>query len=509
MASSEPGPPVPIAGSGVAEPRTMRSRVLHGVAWKAASQVVLQGSKFVVAIILARLLTPRDYGLAAMVLVVSSFGLAFTDLALGAALVQRRTLSEGDRSTVFWTSVGLGAAFTLGGIALAGPLAEFYDEPDVRPLMMVLSLLFFITSLGITHAALLTREMNFRALELRLMIAQLVGATLGITLALKGFGAVSIIAVQLGAATVSTLLVWLWSPWHPRFTYSVQSLRSLVNFSGSVFTANFLFHLNRNVDNMLIGRFLGPAALGAYALAYNVMLVPFRGIAAPIRDVMFPAFSRMQDDRARLAAIWLRANRVLAGIITPALLGVVVVAPDFVNVVLGERWSAAIPIIQILGWVGILQSTQSLNGSVLQACGRAGTLLRFALISFPATITAFVIGLHWGIVGVATGYAIVTSAIQPLNTWVTARAVGIRPSTFIRSLARVIEASLVMFAVTLAFRYLLVRAGVDPAVRLVLVSGAGVVVYCAWAAWRAPDLREEVTSVLSRRARPGLVEPVG
>ena len=150
-----------------------------------------------------------------MVFVFSGFVIVFTDNALGTALIQRRRLHDGDRSTVFWISAGLGLALALAGIGLAAPLADYYGEPAVRPLFAAVSIGFFVSALGTTHMALLAREMNFRRLELRQIVATLVGAVVGITVALKGFGAWAIVGQQLAEATASTLLLWCLLRWRP------------------------------------------------------------------------------------------------------------------------------------------------------------------------------------------------------------------------------------------------------------------------------------------------------
>src|SRR2546423_657647 len=164
MASVQPAAPaVPSAGDGI------RGRVLRGVAWKGTSQAFLQLSRAAVAVVLARLLAPHDYGLAAMVLVFASLVLVFSDLALGAAIVQRPLVSEEDRATVFWTSLAAGLLFTGLGIASAGVVAAFYHQPQVRGLVIVLSFGFILGAVGVVPTAVLTRAMDFRALELRLM----------------------------------------------------------------------------------------------------------------------------------------------------------------------------------------------------------------------------------------------------------------------------------------------------------------------------------------------------
>ena len=475
---------------------------MRGLAWKVASQVFLQGSRFVVAIILARLLAPHDYGLAAMALVLASLVIVFSDVALGAALVQRPRLTEADRSTAFWMSVAVGALCTGVGIATSGLLADLYGDGSVRPLFAVLSLSFFVTSLATTHEALLVREMNFRSLELRMMVGTAAGAVVGIFLAASGYGAWAIIGQQLAASTASTLLLWAFSPWRPTFSFSLASLRDLGGFSGNVFAHRLLYYLHRNADNLLIGRFLGPAALGVYGFAYNVMLVPFSRVAGPLTEVLFPAFSRIQTDKERMAAVWIRAVRLVASFSVPALAGLAVVAPDFVSVALGDRWSKAAILIQVLAWVGLLQSLQTLNPNILQALDRTRTLFRYSLVFFAFHLAAFGIGLQWGVVGVAVGYLCSSLVVEPLLGWVTARALGVSPLTILRALFGVFQASALMFAAVLATRLLLLEAGVDPLGRLGLSVLVGIAVYLPAWLWRVPEAVEELRSVRRRTRVP-------
>ena len=377
-------------------PGSIGSRIRSGLAWKAGSQIILQISRMVVALVLARLLAPHDWGLAAMVVVLSGFVVVFTDSALGTALIQRRDLHDDDRSTVFWANTGIGLLLALVGIAVAGPLARFYGEAAVQPLFTVLSIGFFVTALGATHSALLVRAMRFRHLELRQIAATVVGAVTGIGLALAGFGAWAIVGQQLGEAVVSTVLLWYLARWRPSLTFSIASVRRLGGFAGTVFAENILYQAGRNVGSLMIGRFLGAASVGAYLLATNVILVPFSRMAGPLQQVFFPAFSQMSDDRERMAAVWIRATRLIGMISVPALVGLVIVAPDFVQVVLGPKWHEVTPLIQILACAGIIQSLQTLSGEVLLALGRASTLLRFTIVWFAANVGALTSGFTGG-----------------------------------------------------------------------------------------------------------------
>jgi O-antigen/teichoic acid export membrane protein len=486
----------------------LRGRVLKGVAWNAGSQVVSQGARLVVAVILARMLAPEQYGLAAMVLVFSALVLVFSDLGFGAAIVQRKRLSEADTSTAFWTSVGAGVLFTGIGAALAGPMASFYGEPELAGLCTLFSLIFVVTSVGTIHEALLVRAMDYRHLELRVMIATLAGAAAGIVVAVNGGGARAIIVQYLVDATVSTVMLWWFSGWRPRATFSVASLRDLGGFSAPLVGHRLLYYLHRHADNILIGRFIGAAALGTYTLAYTVMLVPFSRIAGPLQRVMWPAFARLQDSPERIADAWIRATRLLAAIAVPALGGLVVVAPDFVRVVLGESWVEAIPLIQILAWVGLLQVLQSLNTDILQARGKPGTVLRFTVFFTVSHVAAFIIGLQWGVVGVAAAYAISSTLVEPVYTWMTARELGMSPLTIVRGLSGVFVAGACMCAVVFAGRVGLVDLGVSALPRLAILMWLGAAVYGA-CAWGVPSLREELRGLARSVPRFWSRQPAG
>jgi O-antigen/teichoic acid export membrane protein len=485
----------------------LRGRVVRGLLWKGGSSMARQLLRIAVTVVLARLLSPHDYGVAGMVIVFATLVEIFGDLALGAALVQRPNLTEEDRSTAFWVSTGAGLLFTFIGIALATPLAAFYDTPAVRPLFMVMSLSFVITAVGSTQAALLMRVMDFRGLELRLTGGAIVGSAVAIALAWKGAGPWSLIAQQVATAAVATVLVWRFSSWRPRFTFSRASLRDLGSFSGRVFGTRLLFYANRNADNVLVGRYIGASALGAYTIAYNIMLLPSNQIAMPVQGVLYPTFSRMQDDVPRVARAWLSVNRIVGAISLPALVGMVLVAPEFVDVVLGPKWSSAVAVIQILAWVGMLQSLQGLNSSVLQARDRTGDLLKYGIVVCTASLTAFALGLQWGLIGVAVAYAISSTFVEPYYTWLTARALGISVFAFPRALAGVVQAVLGMAVAITLVRVLLSGAGLGATSRLLVLIAVGVLTYFPLVLWRAPELRAYARRLRRPRASKTAVEP--
>jgi O-antigen/teichoic acid export membrane protein len=215
--------------------------------------------------------------------------------------------------------------------------------------------------------------------------------------------------------------------------------------------------------------------------------------------VLAPAFSRIQDDAERIAAAWARVVRVLAAISAPALLGLIVVAPDFIPVVLGDQWTEAVTVVQVLAWVGLIQAVQALNTDILMARDRTRTIFRFSILVTASHLIAFGVGLEWGVVGVAVAYAISTTLVEPFQSVLAARALGVSPMVFFRAVAGALQASLGMCAAVLAARYLLVDAGVDQLPRLVLCIALGAVVYVPLCVWRVPELADEVRGLLRRK----------
>jgi O-antigen/teichoic acid export membrane protein len=477
----------------------LRRTLISGVAWKLLGHGFAQVIRSAVGILLARLLSPSDFGLAAMALVFIGITGIFTDLSLGSALVQREVITEEDRSTAFWTTLGVGTLITLIGIGLSPFIADFFSTPKATPLIAATCSMVFLASLGLTQTALLTREMKFRSLELRNFIGALVGAALAIPIALAGFGAWAIISQAIGSTAVSSILVWRISPWRPRFIYSIQSLRKLGSFGVKTMFSQFLGLLSLYADNLLVGRYLGSLQLGVYSVAYNVMFVPVMRVAQPVQDVVFAGFAKLQNEPERLREAWMRGTVLVSSLNAAAFLGMFVVAPDFVPVVLGGKWNAAIPVLQFLSLAGVSQSVQSLNWATMQSIGRAGTSLRLRLFSVPLTLVAFAAGLHWGVVGVAGLYAAARFIILIVSVFVTCRALGFPLRRFARTISSVAAHCIVMTLCVYAARIGLVHVGVHAALRLVILVLFGTLVYVGIIAWREPSLFKELRSFVGRR----------
>ena len=476
-----------------------RAPVLRGLLWQFLGRGTLQLSQIVVVVMLARLLTPHDYGIAGMVLVIISFEPLIAGTGLASALVQRPTITELERSTVFWTNAAIGLLACLIGVGLSPLIADFYGSPQVGPLFAAVSVVFLVSSLSSVQANLLIREMNFRSLELRTMAATLVGAVTAIATAAAGGGAWALIVQQLAVYTISLLLLTGFSHWRPHLMFSRQTLRELRGFGGNVSGTILMNQLTQNSDNVLIGRFLGAASLGLYTFGYSLIMLPVSRIASPLVQVLYPVFSRVQDDRARLASLWLRSLRIMAAITMPAMLGLIVVTPEVVDVVFGHRWHHATPVIQILATVGLALGVQNLNGILLQALGRTRLNFQVALGLFIASLISFIVGLQWGIIGVSACFAAVNVFVQPFYLYVTARAIGVGMRECARTLSGVVQATAATVAAALLTRQLLLAHGVGTTPRLFCTIAAGASVYAGIVIWRAPEIVVEIRSIRPRR----------
>jgi O-antigen/teichoic acid export membrane protein len=476
----------------------LKGLVVRGAGWMMASQMATQVLGLITAIVVARFLGPREVGLAAEALVFGSLALVLVDFGFASAVVQRPNLSPADISTIFWAGLGLGIVLTFAGVALSWPIADLYGEPEVQPLFAVLSLAFLFTAPGIVQGALLAREMKFRSLEIRTIVATAASCAVGIGMALAGAGPWAIIGQHLVITSVSTALLWRASAWRPQAIFSIESLRSMAAYTSNVFGTRVLIWASINLDNFLVGKFAGAGALGAYSIAFNLMSTPLKRIASPLTSVLFPAFSRMRDPE-RIGPAWLRAVGVMAAITVPITLGVIPVAPELIGVLFGDEWDAAIPLLQILAGVGLIHSLAALNDGVLQALDRTGILFRFTAFLSIVSVAAFAVAVQSSVEAVAWAYLAVTILFQPVLLWFTAREAHQPVSAWFRSVSGVFQAGVVMTGAVVATRLLLDDSALPDGLKLLIFIAVGAAVYLPLVVWRAPDVVAEAREAWRRR----------
>jgi PST family polysaccharide transporter len=398
-------------------------------------------------VVLARLLSPDDFGLLGMVVVFTGFLALFQNLGLGPAIVQDRSLDRHQLSGLFWINFLFSVLLAGIAVAVAPLVAEFYGEPVVVPIMAALALAFPLSAVGVVPGALLTRHMRFRPLSTIDIAAQAVGLALGVGLAVAGYGVWALVWQQVAAAAATAAGKWAAAGWRPGFTVPLRALRGPLGFGAWLQAGSVLNWATRNTDDLLVGRVIGASSLGIYQMAYRLMLWPIQNVARVVGQVMFPALSAIQDDTARVARAFLRGVGVVALVTFPVMVGAFVVADTAIPLVLGSQWTPVVPVFEILCGLGLIQSVATNTGWIFLSQGRADVRLKLQLFMAPLLILSFVVGLPWGIVGVAGAYAVTSGLLIPIQLHVAGRLVGLRLPDIAGALAGVLACAMAMGAV--------------------------------------------------------------
>lgn len=482
-------------------PGELTETVINSLRWTISSRLIRDGTRLALGVLLARLLTPAEWGIAGMALVVVWFVAMFTDVGLAAALIQRPHIDEKDRSTLFWGALIIGCAASVASIAISGLVADFFGEPDVQTLFAVASVTFAISSLEKVPGTLLAREMAFRALEVRQISATLAGAAVSLVLALAGAGAWAIIGNAVATAIVSCALLWIFVSWRPKLMFSWDSFRRMTHFGGTLLASQIATYFQVNGDKILIGRHLSAAALGSYQFAYQLMFMPIGSISYPLQAVLFPALSSIQEDRERATRAWLRGKRLSVAAMTPLFLTLLVTSADLVPNLFGEQWSGAVPVVQLLSIGGVAYSLSTLNTSILLAYGKVGTLFRLACLTASVVVAFAAIGLHWGVKGVAAMVAIALWGLVVPDMWFTTRGAQIDFAPALGAALSPLPAAAVATATAAGVRLALVDFGAGPVVRILGTGLVLLAVYPVLLYATSRPIRPEFRGALARLRR--------
>ncbi len=459
--------------------RRLRTAAVQGMLWVGGDQLGRRVVDQVFAIILVRLLSPRDFGIVALAAVFTTLLRMFGNMGLGASIVQRQEVDEEYLSTAFWANLVAGVTLTAVAAAAGGVVGRWLHEPIVGLVLIVLSLRFLITAGAATQLAIIMRRMDYRTLSLRNVVSTLAGGLIGVTMAYRGMGVWSLVGQELGMITLGTVLLYRATHWRPKLRFSMEKFRDLWSFGGQLQLSSLFNYLVRNMDNLLVGRYLGSTALGFYALGYNIFLAPLNDIGL-LNRVMFSALSRLQGDEARLKRGFLRVTEYATMAVLPMMVGLSLVAPLVVVVIFGQKWLQSVPVIRLLTLAGFLQLMMTFAPTALQSAGRADLRLQLSILSVVLYLPAFGIGLRWGIAGVAGGYLVATAILAPILFRFVARVMGLT----LREVWGAVYASVIgcatMAAVVGSTMWALGGAtGLPQVVMLALLVAIGAVVYAA------------------------------
>ncbi|WP_167604638.1 MOP flippase family protein [Maribellus sediminis] len=456
---------------------TFRTNTIQGIKWSFLNKTATQGLLFVFSIILARLLSPDDFGMFAMITVFSNFGLLFNDFGFGHALIYKKETTKQDFDTVFILNVWLGVLLSIVFYFLAPLISDFYGEPRLENLTKAFSVVFVLQSVGLVNMVELKKKIDFKRVAIIENISLLLSSICAIILAFLNFGVWSLIARNLMNMILRTILVFFVSSYRPGFSFTLTVVKKLWKYSASVSVNGFLTYWMRNLDNLMIGKMIGQQSLGVYNMAYQIMLFPIRNISNVIKDVLFPSFSSINNDINRIREVYLKVIQTIALVAFPLLAGVSVLSDLFVYLVLGEKWESMIPVLSLLSLVAIPQSVFTVNGTIYLNTGRPDIALKLNMIGLPLYALSFYFGLKLnGIIGLVHAYIVTYAFLAVPAYYFSAKNIKLRLSEFLGKLLPVIIGTFVMYIGVKIVRQVIFRDSIDLISFIVLIF-TGVIIY--------------------------------
>jgi O-antigen/teichoic acid export membrane protein len=418
-----------------------------------AVTVSAQGAKFLLnlasTMILARLLMPRDFGLVAMVMTVTSFLRVFKDAGLSVATVQRERITHAQVSNLFWINVAVSAVSTLVLAASAPIIAQFYGNPHLIPITLFLSVTFLISGSTVQHQALLKRQMRFKALAMIEIGSMAVGVLVGVAMALLGYKYWSLVGSSLSTEVAGLILTWSVSRWRPQLPTRHSGIGPLVSFGAHRTAGDFILSLARGSDNLLIGRFYGAASVGLYSRASALLIWPLQQFLNPINVVFIPVLSRLQSQPEHYRSTFLRLYEAIAltGFAFAGLF--LALARPLTLVLLGPKWGQAAAIFGGFTVAALCLPLGNASAWLFTSQGRGREMFVTQLANSCAIVLSFLVGLPFGPVGVAIAFSFSNLLVRiPLYYFSAGRRGPVRTADLWRVFFRHLPIWVVVFSVT-------------------------------------------------------------
>lgn len=477
-------------------PESLKHKTLKGTVWSSLERFSVQGVGFVVMIIMARILTPDDYGLVAMLTIFIAISQSLVDSGFSQALIRKQDRSETDNSTVFFFNIGVGLALYIILFLCAPLIARFYNEPILSPITRVISLSVLINSFVVVQRAILTSRIDFKTQAKASLSAAVISGIAGISMAYTGFGVWSIVWYQLSNLTVNVVLLWILSKWRPRLLYSWKSFRELFGFGSKLAASGILDTLYKNIYLIVIGKIFSAADLGYYTRASQFSQFPSSNLSGIIQRVTYPVLCTIQDDDDRLRNVYRRFLRLSAFIVFPLMIGLAAVAKPLILLLLKEQWSFCIILLQIICFSMMWFPIHAINLNLLQVKGRSDLFLKLEVIKKCIGVAILCITVPMGLVAMCTGGIFSSIICLIVNTHYTGKLIQVGFLTQMRDLLPTLTYSLatgiIVFGIVniLPGLWLQLTAGITAGI-LFFITITGIT--------RSRDLREAITFIKEAR----------
>ena len=384
----------------------LKQQAISGVLWNSIGKFLAMGIEFIVGIVLARILTPKEFGLIGTIMVVIALSQVFINSGFNQALVRKQNCTQADYSTVFFFNLAVGILFFVVLLLSAGYISKFYNDPEIKPLVQVLGCGLIISSLTMIQSTRLVQQINFKLQTKISVAASIVSGIIAILMALNGFGVWSLVVKYLANQTVNTVLLWIFNRWKPDWIFNIAALKELFGFGSKLLLSGLIGTFFTNIYYVVIGKYFLPADLGFYTRAELFKNLPSQNISDILTSVGYPVLAKVQNDPVQLKAIFRKILTTSFFIVAILMFGMAAIAHSLIITLVGVKWSQSIVYLQMLCFVGLLFPLNSINMNLLNVVGRSDLYLKLQMLSQLLTIPVIIIGVIFGIKSLIFGICI-------------------------------------------------------------------------------------------------------
>lgn len=428
---------------------SLKQKAAKGILWSTVERFSVQGVQFVIMIVMARLLTPYDYGIIGMLAIFIAVAQSLIDSGFSQALIRKQDRTDVDNNTVFYFNIVVSALLYLILYVSAPFVADFYDTPQLCTVMRVVCLGIVFNSFAVVQRALLTIRIDFKTQAKAALTAAATSGIVGIVMAWHCFGVWSLVVQQLLNLGVNTGLLWLLSKWRPRLVYSWRSFHELFAFGSKLLASGLLDTVYRNIYPIVIGKLFSASSLGHYTRAHQFSEFPSSNVTGIIQRVTYPVLCEIQNDDVRLANIYRKFLKLSAFVIFPLMAGLAAVAGPFVNIMLGSQWGFCGQLLQVICFSMMWYPVHSINLNLLQVKGRSDLFLRLEVIKKILGVAVLCVTAPFGLMVMCYGQIFSSLVSLVINTYYTGKLINVGFVRQMRDLLPTTILCLIMFTLIL------------------------------------------------------------
>ena len=475
---------------------SLKNKTVKGVFWSAVERFSVAGISFLFGLVLARLLSPSDYGVIAMLNIFMAISQTFIDSGFSSALIRKPDRTETDNATAFYFNIVVGVVCYLVLFGAAPLIARFYDEPILVPVTRVIGLNLLLNSLCVVQQALLTVRIDFKTQAKISLTATILSGIIGIVLAYKGYGVWALVVQSVSAALFRMVLLWLLAQWRPQARFSKSSFRVLFSYGSKLLASGLLDTVYNNLYTIVIGKKFTSASLGVYARADHLAQFPAVNITGILQRVTFPVLSTIQTEDERLRVNYRKFLRLSAYVVFPLMMGLAAVADPLIRWILTDKWEAAIPLLQILCFALMWYPIHAINLNLLQVKGRSDLFLKLEVWKKVIGVVTLCVTIPLGLTAMCVGRVFTSLISLVINTYYTGKLIQVGYWRQMKDLLPTLVNSVVMLLICWLVQLPVAGSHV---LRLLLAVLAGCVYYIVSGyVFRAEELKE-LAGLLKRK----------